>query len=157
VKRALSHKQEKFCVEYLIDFNATQAAIRAEYSPRTAKEIGYENLTKPHLQDRIAELQLQNIDASKKGDIATPEEILRALTMDHRFNPKRLFDENGEMLPIPELPDEIALSLAGYEVVKTYRKGEDGEFEPQYRHKYKFPDKSRVRDLMAKLMESSWG
>ena len=42
-----------FCREYLIDLNATQAAIRAGYSINTAKETGYENLTKPHIAEFI--------------------------------------------------------------------------------------------------------
>ena len=53
----LTPKQELFVREYLIDFNATQAAIRAGYSPRTAKVIGCENLTKPDIEARIAELK----------------------------------------------------------------------------------------------------
>lgn len=51
----LTEKQQRFVDEYLIDLNATQAAIRAGYSVDTAKEIGYENLTKPHIQKVIAE------------------------------------------------------------------------------------------------------
>lgn len=52
----LTVKEEKFCQEYIKDFNATQAAIRAKYSKSSAKQIGYENLTKPYLKNRIAEL-----------------------------------------------------------------------------------------------------
>ena len=51
----LTAKQKRFVEEYLIDLNATQAAIRAGYSPHTAKEIGYENLTKPHIRARVDE------------------------------------------------------------------------------------------------------
>lgn len=51
----LTDKQERFIQEYLIDLNATQAAIRAGYSENTARAIGYENLTKPHIQESIAE------------------------------------------------------------------------------------------------------
>jgi phage terminase small subunit len=49
----LTAKQKRFIEEYLIDLNATQAAIRAGYSPHTAKEIGSENLSKPHIRARI--------------------------------------------------------------------------------------------------------
>lgn len=49
----LTDKQERFCYEYCIDMNATQAAIRAGYSEDTAKEIGCENLTKPNIKERI--------------------------------------------------------------------------------------------------------
>lgn len=50
---ALTAKQKRFVEEYLIDLNATQAAIRAGYSPNTAYSIGNENLNKPEIRARI--------------------------------------------------------------------------------------------------------
>jgi len=52
----LTAKQEMFCREYIIDLNATQAAIRAGYSEKTAKDIGCENLAKPNIAERIQTL-----------------------------------------------------------------------------------------------------
>ena len=52
----LKRKQAIFCREYLLDFNATQAAIRAGYSTKTAYSIGNENLKKPGIRKRIREL-----------------------------------------------------------------------------------------------------
>lgn len=49
----MTAKQKRFCEEYLIDLNATQAAIRAGYSPATARSVGNENLTKPDIRARI--------------------------------------------------------------------------------------------------------
>lgn len=49
----MTKKQKRFVEEYLIDLNATQAAIRAGYSVQAAKEIGCENLTKPNIQAAI--------------------------------------------------------------------------------------------------------
>ena len=49
----MTKKQKRFVEEYLIDLNATQAAIRAGYSPKTAKDIGCENLAKPNISDAI--------------------------------------------------------------------------------------------------------
>jgi phage terminase small subunit len=67
-KDKLTDKQERFCEEYLIDLNATQAAIRAGYSEATAQQMGSENLSKPVVHARIAELKTArseklNIDA----------------------------------------------------------------------------------------------
>jgi phage terminase small subunit len=59
---ALTDKQEMFCREYLIDLNATQAAIRAGYSAKTANRTASENLSKPDSQSRIAELKAQRND-----------------------------------------------------------------------------------------------
>ena len=49
----MTHKQQIFIREYLTDFNAKQAAIRAGYSPKTAHSIGAENLTKPEIQEAL--------------------------------------------------------------------------------------------------------
>jgi phage terminase small subunit len=51
--RGLTARQRRFVEEYLVDLNATQAAIRAGYSPRTARAIGHENLTKPDIQAAV--------------------------------------------------------------------------------------------------------
>ena len=50
----MTPKQEAFVAEYLIDLNATQAAIRAGYSEATAYSIGNENLSKPEIATAIA-------------------------------------------------------------------------------------------------------
>jgi phage terminase small subunit len=54
---ALTAKQKRFVAEYMLDLNATQAAIRAGYSPKTARVVGSENLTKPDIERAIAEAQ----------------------------------------------------------------------------------------------------
>ncbi|HWD14164.1 MAG TPA: terminase small subunit [Pseudochrobactrum sp.] len=51
----LTTKQERFVTEYLVDLNATQAAIRAGYSEKTARQTGSENLSKPDIADAIAD------------------------------------------------------------------------------------------------------
>lgn len=55
----LTPKQEMFCKEYLVDLNATQAAIRSGYSKHTAKDIGCQNLAKLYIQERIQELMTE--------------------------------------------------------------------------------------------------
>lgn len=72
----LTRKQKKFCHEYVVDLNAPKAAIRAGYSPKSAKDIGYENLTKPHIAARIAEI----LDKEENENIATLEETLEFFT-----------------------------------------------------------------------------
>lgn len=60
----LTDKQKIFCEEYLIDLNATQSAIRAGYSEKTAKQIGTENLSKPVLAEYIAELKAKRSEST---------------------------------------------------------------------------------------------
>jgi phage terminase small subunit len=73
--KKLTDKQEKFCNEYLIDLNATQAAIRSGYSKDTANRIGPENLSKLGVAERIAELQKE---LKEKSEV-TPEKVVKEL------------------------------------------------------------------------------
>lgn len=72
----LTAKQQRFCDEYLIDLNATQAAIRAGYSEKTAKQIANENMTKPYLREYID----KRLAEKDKELIADQDEILKYLT-----------------------------------------------------------------------------
>jgi len=61
----MTPKQQRFVTEYLIDLNATQAAIRAGYSENTAYAIGYENLSKPEIAEAIAAAQAARADRTE--------------------------------------------------------------------------------------------
>ncbi len=61
----LTPKQQRFVEEYLIDLNATQAAIRAGYSEKTANEIGAENLAKPSIAKAIQDALKDVLSASR--------------------------------------------------------------------------------------------
>jgi hypothetical protein len=70
---ALTNKQRRFVDEYLVDLNATQAAIRARYSPKRADAIGYENLRKPEIAEAIAKA----MQARSKRTQIDADEVLR--------------------------------------------------------------------------------
>lgn len=72
----LTDKQKIFCDEYIISLNATQAAIKAGYSKKTARKIAAENLTKPVIQNYISERMKQK----ESSLIATQDEVLQYLT-----------------------------------------------------------------------------
>lgn len=72
----MTPRQQKFCDEYLISGNATDAAIKAGYSPKTAYSMGNENLNKPELKAYI-ETELNKIHSAK---IADAEEVMKYLT-----------------------------------------------------------------------------
>lgn len=73
----LSAKQRRFIDEYLLDLNATQAAIRAGYSVKTASVIGCENLTKPKIATAIEQAQRQR--AEQTG--ITQERVLEEVAL----------------------------------------------------------------------------
>lgn len=93
--KKLTPKQERFVAEYLIDLNATQAAIRAGYSEKTAQEIGAENLTKPMIR--------QHIDAalakrSEKTEI-TADRVLKEISRMAFYDPIDLIEIIRDAMP----------------------------------------------------------
>ncbi|MEL7659597.1 MAG: terminase small subunit [Acetobacterium wieringae] len=72
----LTEKQKRFCDEYLIDLNATQAAIKAGYSEKTANRIGTENLSKLVIQNYLNE----RMEEIKTDKTANAQEVLEYLT-----------------------------------------------------------------------------
>jgi len=61
----LTPKQDRFCREYLIDLNGTQAAIRAGYSKRAAQQIATENLLKPVIKAEIERLKAERVERTE--------------------------------------------------------------------------------------------
>ena len=83
----MTEKQKAFCDYYIETGNATEAAIKAGYSKRTAKVIGSENLTKPYIKQYIDE-RLAKIEDAR---IAKGEEVLQYLTKVMRGEEKDQF------------------------------------------------------------------
>lgn len=73
---ALTEKQKLFCNEYLIDLNATQAAIRAGYSEKSARQIAQRMLTKDDIQEYMQKI----MNDKQSGLIASQDEVLETLT-----------------------------------------------------------------------------
>lgn len=120
----LNDKQRRFCLEYLVDLNATQAAIRAGYSENTARAIGYENLTKPHIADFIAKLQAERAEKTK----IDAEWLLKRLADEANADDKDIRDENGNFLPMEEWPEIWRKGLVvGYEIDTEYDDEKDEE------------------------------
>ncbi len=89
----LTDKQEMFCKEYIVDLNATQAAIRAGYSEKTAGAIGIENLTKPMIQARLAELMKER---SERVQIDADWVLRQAVKVHERCMQQEPVISNGE-------------------------------------------------------------
>lgn len=85
---AMTKKQKRFVEEYLIDLNATQAAIRAGYSPDSARDIGYENLTKPNIKAAIDKAEAER---SRRTGI-NQDRVLREIAKLAFVNPVDVID-----------------------------------------------------------------
>jgi len=138
----LKGKQQAFVNAYLIEPDATKAAITAGYSKKTAKEMGYENLTKPHLKAAIDAVMAV---AAEKAAV-TAEKIVKEMAR-HAFSDVRnLFDENDQLIPISKLDDDAAAVISSIEIVS--RATPDGKIE--YLNKIKLVDKRASLDMLAK-------
>jgi phage terminase small subunit len=97
---ALTDKQRRFVDEYLVDLNATQAAIRAGYSDKTAYSVGHENLSKPEIADALAKAQAER-SARTKIDA---DWILRRLADEADADVADLYDVAGSLKPVHQWP-----------------------------------------------------
>ncbi len=96
----LTPKQQRFVDEYLIDLNATQAAIRADYSMKTAEKIGSENLKKPEIREAIDAALLKR---SQETQIDAAW-VLRRLAAEAEADVADLYGPDGQLLPVKEWP-----------------------------------------------------
>lgn len=131
----LPPKRQRFIEEYLIDLNATQAAIRAGYSAKTAASIGEEILRKPEIQEAI---QAAMKARSERTEI-TADRVLKELGRIAFFDIRKLYNEDGSLKKPSELDDEAAAVVSGVDVVEM-RSGEDDAL-PVFTKKVKVNDK----------------
>ena len=138
-KCALTPKQQRFVAEYLVDLNATQAAIRAGYSTKTAQQIGAENLLKPVIAAAINVKQEQHLE---KIDFVV-EDVLRAVQRhvraDGRADVRDLFQKGQAW------SDDAAMNVSGFDVVKRNITSGDGLVDTIIKVKVK--DQSRYVEM----------
>ncbi|MCQ3893038.1 terminase small subunit [Klebsiella quasipneumoniae] len=142
---ALTDKQEMFCREYLIDLNATQAAIRAGYSEKTANRTASENLSKPDIQSRIAELKAQRNDLV--GVNATY--VLNRLVEIDQMDVLDILTSTGELKPVTQWPKVWRTTLSGLDVIEMASEGNTTALLK----KIKWPDKVKNLELIGKHID----
>ena len=108
----LSVRQEAFCQEYIVDFNGTQAAIRAGYSDTEAARVQASRmLARDNISSRINQL----IAERKHRVSVTADFVLQSLLRIVNVDLSDAFDEEGNMLSIKKMPKDLRLALASYE------------------------------------------
>ena len=108
--KKLTAKQELFVREYLVDLNATQAAIRAGYSEKTAKQQGTENLSKPVLQQAIQAAMDKRAERIEVGQ----DYVLKTIvdTVERCKQAKPVLDKKGEPVLVETAEGEIVPAYA---------------------------------------------
>ncbi|MDR1947608.1 MAG: terminase small subunit [Desulfovibrio sp.] len=129
--RKLTHMQRLFVAEYLVDLNATQAAIRAGYSARTANEQAARLLANVSIQESLETAMKKR---ERKIEI-TAEKVLEQYARFAFADVRQLFQEDGRLKPMSEWPDDAAAAVAGIETMEL-----DGEV-PGLVRKLKLVDK----------------
>ena len=119
----LTPKQSRFVAEYLIDLNATQAAIRAGYSQKTAQRIGSENLSKLLVQNAIA-AALQ--DQEKRTRI-TADQTLHETACIAFSDIRKIYDGNGHLKKIEDIEADTRVAIASIETTRNIVDGRVGE------------------------------
>lgn len=148
-------KQAKFVAEYLKDGNATQAAIRAGYSPKTAYSIGQENLKKPEIAARLEQKQAviaAKQDAFLEAMELTEQRVRREIARIAFFDPRKMFDKDGNPLALTDMDDDTAAVIAGLEVLEEWDGVGENRVLRGYVKKYKISDKNSALDKAAKIL-----
>ncbi|WP_273838959.1 terminase small subunit [Providencia rettgeri] len=143
---ALNDKQEMFCREYLVDLNATQAAIRTGYSEKTANRIAAQLLSKLDIEKRIQELMNRR---SERLDIDADYVLKRLVDID-QMDVLDILHDDGGIKPIHEWPKVWRTSLSGMDLAEMFE-SKDGERDlVGIMKKIKWPDKVKNLELLGK-------
>src|SRR5438132_1475155 len=112
---ALNARQERFCREYLVDHNATRAATRAGYNPRTARQQAARLLSNVNVQARIHELTgVQQERLEVKAD-----DVLRELMRVAYSDPRKLYRPDGTLKSPHEWDTDLAAAVSAVETDET--------------------------------------
>lgn len=163
-KTALTAMQKKFLREYPKDLNATQAAIRAGYSKKTANVMGTRlvKLLKTRLEEQAAEKAVavgvpghnsvsagvSNLTPATHAELERFETELRRLCF---TDARKFFDNHGNPIDIPNLGDDEAAVLAGFEQLEEFDGKGDSRKCVGYTKKYRLADKIAALSLYAKI------
>lgn len=140
----LTDKQELFAREFIVDLNATQAAIRAGYSEKSSRNQGARMMANDDILDRIAELKAERneqvgVDAAY---------VLRRLTEIDQMDVLDILLANGELKPIKDWPKAWRTTLSGMDVVEMASAESAALLK-----KIKWPDKVKNLELLGKHVD----
>ena len=141
----LTPKQEMFCYEYLIDLNATQAAIRAGYSEKTAYNSGYENMSKREIQKRIEELKVERCERTK----IDADYVLMRLVETDQLDVLDIVNSDMSFKPLSDWPKVWRQSISAMDIAEISA----GENTLSVVRKIKWPDKVKNMELLGKHVD----
>lgn len=140
----LTAKKQRFCDEYLIDFNGAAAARRSGYSVKTAHEQAARLLANVNIQDYLKE---------KKKILSDKSEITLQMVLDGYkklafYDSRKFYDANGNLIDIQNLQDDEAFALTGFEVTEE----KTMNVVTGYTKKIKMSDRRAALDSICKVL-----
>ena len=146
---ALTDKQRRFAAEYSVDFNATQAAIRAGYKATNA------DVTGPRLLGNVG---IQELVRAKSAKVEAKLEVTKEFVLGELLTIAKLdlgdaYDASGNLKPVHEIPDHVRRAMAGLETDEIWAgKGEDRVLVGITK-KVKFLDKIRALEALGRHLK----
>lgn len=138
----LTDKQELFAREFIVDLNATQAAIRAGYSAKTAQEQSSRLLSNVMVQARVSELKAER---NERNEIDA-DYVLRRLVEIDQMDVLDILNSNGDLKPVAEWPKLWRTTLSGLDIIAIAGNGDTAALLK----KIKWPDKVKNLELLGK-------
>jgi len=137
--------RDRFVDEFMIDRNATQAAIRAGYSAKTAGAAGHRLLKTVEI---LAEINRRGSEQSQRLQI-TSDRIMERLAL---LDPLDLFNPDGTMKALADIPEDARRAIGGMELRELSNLETPGGPVAVQLRKIKFIDKTRALEDLAKIM-----
>jgi len=134
---AVWEMQQRFCEEFLLGVPAYKAAEKAGYSPGASRQTSSRLLSFGYIQEYLAE---RKAEMAKKFDI-TREDLIREMAKIAMFDVRRMYNEDGTMIPIQHLDDISAAAISGVEIVEEHEIKGTKTIKRGYTKKVKFSDK----------------
>lgn len=147
--KSLTKRQERFKAEYILSLNATNAAIKAGYSEKTAYSQG---------QRLLKNVEIAAAIAKETGKVCTKleisaERVLAEIAKLAFFDPRKLFESDGSPIQVHELDDETAMAVAGFEFIELFEGTGDQKHAYGLLKKYKLTDKRASLELLGKYLK----
>ena len=146
MKNNLNKRQRQFSKEYLIDLNASAAAVRSGYTAEDPSNTAQKLLDNPKIREHIAELT----EAACIAAEVNITKVLRETATIAFSDVRKLFDEDGRLIPVHMIGGDIAPAVSSVDVV-TRKVGQSPE-DVEYVSKIKFWDKLKAIELLGKYL-----
>ncbi|WP_075882066.1 terminase small subunit [Vreelandella massiliensis] len=143
---SLPPKQARFVEEYLVDLNATQAAIRAGYSKKTAYRTGADNLKKPQIRELLEQYREER---SRRVEMDADRVLQRLIEIDE-MDVADILDDDGRVLPVKQWPSVWRRCVSGVDVSEIADgAGDDREVKGLLK-KIRWPDKHKNLEMIGR-------